>query len=103
MKLVRYILTNMNDNAAFLSVRHLVLSSWDTIQGRVILKKHLIRCAIILIIMAMLYQMYSVNNPYRAGLFTAKVSLDYADIFQRSRIGGIFSEQGTGYRPPDQF
>jgi hypothetical protein len=65
IELVRYILTNMNDNARFFISTPLWFYPQDTIQEGD-LEKHLIGVPVSSM-MAMLPQMYSVNNPLIGG------------------------------------
>ncbi|MEY0265809.1 class I SAM-dependent methyltransferase [Morganella morganii] len=77
--LVRYILTNMNDNARFFISTPLWFYPQDTMQEGD-LEKHLIGVPVSSM-MAMLPQMYSVNNPLVGGFIYGKSSLEYADMF----------------------
>lgn len=92
IELVRYILTNMNDNARFFISTPLWFYPQDTIQEGD-LEKHLIGVPVSSM-MAMLPQMYSVNNPLIGGFIYGKVSLDYADMFSPVTNPAFSQEQG---------
>lgn len=79
IELVKYILTNMNDNARFFISTPLWFYPQDTLQEGD-LEKHLIGVPASSM-MAMLPQMYSVNNPLVGGFIYGKASLDYVEMF----------------------
>lgn len=92
IELVRYILANMNDNARFFISTPLWFYPQDTIQEGD-LEKHLIGVPVSSM-MAMLPQMYSVNNPLIGGFIYGKASLEYADMFSPVTNPSFSQEQG---------
>ncbi|WP_413482209.1 methyltransferase domain-containing protein [Morganella psychrotolerans] len=90
--LVRYILTNMNDNAHFFISTPLWFYPQDTIQEGD-LEKHLIGIPASSM-MAMLPLMYQVNNPLIGGFIYNKASLDYIDMFSPVTNPAFSLEQG---------